>query len=92
VEWQPRLFPQGQPWDYYAPRLADGAPPPRLEMNELVPARLQELLDAERVLVLRTSLPEDQHLMRRLAEGHREVWRRNFGFGVDVLLFERASD
>ena len=89
VEWQPAFFPQGGPWDYYAPRLtpAGAEAPQRLAMTGFTLARPRELESFERVLLLRTSLPADQHLMRLLTERFRLEWTRNFGFGVDVLLF-----
>lgn len=89
VEWQPPLFPQGMPWDYYAPRLKTD-PPARLPMNAHF-----SLLDpmatttAARVWVLRTSLPEDQHLFRLLAgQQQAEIRREDHGFGIQVLLFK----
>jgi len=89
IEWQPELFPQGQPWDYYAPRLADGEPPARLALSGWYPAHPRELFEAERVWLLRTSLPADQPLVRSLTDRFREQWKRGFGFGIDLTLFVR---
>lgn len=90
VEWQPALFPQGMPWDYYAPRLAD-APPERLAMRGYTVADPGELRAARRVLLLRSKLPADQPLMQLLARHFTKVSERNFGFGRDVLVFERVE-
>ncbi|MDH3593175.1 MAG: glycosyltransferase family 39 protein, partial [Planctomycetota bacterium] len=92
VEWQPALFPQGQPWDYYAPRLAQGSPPPRARMSGFSVADPRDLAQAERVLVLRTSLPGDQHLMQLLLERFEVASRADFGFGVEVLEFVPRED
>ena len=88
VEWQPAFFPQGQPYDYYAPRLT-AAPPARLEMGAFTLARPDGLDGKERVLVLRKSLPDNQHLMQLLRERFELVSERPFGFGLDVLVWER---
>ena len=90
VEFQPAVFPQGQPWDYYAPRLA--APeeaPPRLSMNDDYDlARPEELARHERVFLLRTSLPSQASLMQRLRERYAEETIVEWGFGVWVHRFE----
>ncbi len=91
VEWQPALFPQGQPYDYYAPRLAgDGAPlrEPMLE-GEFTVQSLERLQSADRVIVVRRSLPNDQHLLRELTKVFPHVEVTPFGFGVDVREFTR---
>lgn len=90
VEWQPALFPQGMPWDYYAPRLrAD--PPPRLPMNQNSTLRDPRALDrAPRLLLLKTALPDQQHLPLSLKEaGFVEVQRSDHGFGIQVILYIR---
>jgi len=90
VEWQPALFPQGQPYDYYAPRLA-ATPPVREPMVEggftvVDPARLME---ADRVIVIRRSLPDEQFLLTTLRTSFGAPEQAKFGYGVDVLIFAR---
>lgn len=91
VEWQPALFPQGQPWDYYAPRLSEGTPPEREIMmeNEFTVQDVKRLLEADRVIVIRRSLPEDQHLMVTLRENFPKRTVTLFGFGLQVLVYTR---
>ncbi|MEM8711493.1 MAG: hypothetical protein AAGG01_11110 [Planctomycetota bacterium] len=96
VEWQPALFPQGQPFDYYAPRLAkaSGSPAPEREAmreGEFTVAALERLREADRVVMVRRSLPGDQHLLRELLKTHELLERREFGFGTDVRVFGRRS-
>ena len=88
VEWQPALFPQGMPWDHYAPRLADD-PPPRLAMRNYDVADPAALEAAQRVLLLRSKLPESQALMRRLRGAFEEVSVEGYGFGRWVHVFRR---
>ena len=91
VEWQPALFPQGQPYDYYAPRLSEGAAPEREPMVEdgFTVASLQRLRSADRVIVVRRSLPSDQHLLVEIAKLFPHQTITAFGFGVDVRVFTR---
>jgi 4-amino-4-deoxy-L-arabinose transferase-like glycosyltransferase len=91
VEWQPALFPQGQPYDYYAPRLATGPAPEREPMlvGEFTVAKMDRLTSADRVIVVRRSLPDDQHLLRHLTQAFPQRSITAFGFGVDVHVFTR---
>lgn len=90
VEWQPPLFPQGQPYDYYAPRLTPRAPSRVASQNyTLVDPR--DLDGVERVLLLRKSLPEDQPLFELLRQHFEEVERRSFGFALDVSVWRRRA-
>lgn len=91
VEWQPALFPQGQPYDYYAPRLSSAAPPEREPMleGEFTVASLERLKTADRVIVVRRSLPDGQHLLRHLADWFPKKTVTEFGFGLDVRVFTR---
>lgn len=90
VEWQPPVFPQGQPWDYYAPRLA--APeeaPERLPMNDAYDVLDPRAIGAhERIFLLRSSLPASTPLMLRLREHFTEETVVGWGFGLWVHLFE----
>lgn len=91
VEWQPALFPQGMPWDYYAPRL-QANPPERLPM---VPGGFsmldrKQLNGVQRMLVLCSSLPRTQNLFRIVeSRGLRERDSKGYGYGVRVMRFER---
>lgn len=88
VELQPELFPQGQPWDYYAPRLAE-APPARLAMDGVFVADLDALRAARRVVVLASKLAAGQGVRRQLEEAGRElVGQESFGYGRRVLVYE----
>jgi len=91
VEWQPPLFPQGQPWNYYAPRSKFETPPPRpLPMSGGFslddPA---QLLQHERVWVLSSYLPDKARLLRTLRRDFDEIESQRFGFQPTILLFER---
>lgn len=88
VEWQPALFPQGQPYDYYAPRLS-AAPPARLPCRNFTLTDPAALATAGRVLVLRKSLPPEQDLWRLLQERFELVETTSFGFALDVTLWRR---
>ena len=90
VEQQPTFFPQGQPWDYYAKRLSDD-PPPRAEMlaGEFHVVDRKELRQAERVIVLVSSLPAEHAVRRWLSEQGREITlEERFGFGRRVVVYE----
>ena len=91
VEWQPALFPQGQPYDYYAPRLSVGPTPEREPMVEggFTVASLKPLRSADRVIVVRRSLPDDQFLLAELKKIFPVQTITPFGFGVDVRVFTR---
>ncbi|QDV08534.1 hypothetical protein Poly30_40820 [Planctomycetes bacterium Poly30] len=91
VEWQPALFPQGQPWDYYAPRLASGTPPEREPMLEgkFTVQSVERLDDADRVIVICRSMPGNQHLMQVLRKRFPQHTSTPFGFGLDVLVYTR---
>ena len=89
VEYQPAVFPNGQPWGYYAPRLAGQAPPPvALPMRGYHLARPRDVERFERFLVLRSALPDDARLLRELRARFGEPVVENFGYGLDVFLFE----
>ena len=89
VEFQPPFFPQGQPWDYYAPRESP-APPPRLVMveHEFDVADPAELREARRVILLVSKLPATVGVRRRLEASRRLVLEENFGFGRWVMVYE----
>lgn len=89
VEWQPALFPQGRPYDYYAPRLMKIEPPPRAPMVEggFFVKDMTPLLAADRVIVVTRSLPPDQPLRARLREAFPARTVTNFGYGVDVIEY-----
>lgn len=86
VEWQPPLFPMGQPYDYYAPRLA-ADPPPRLAAHQYTLVDPSELSGAQRVLLVTKSLPENQHLVGLLQERYEVAERESFGFALDVRVW-----
>lgn len=89
VELQPALFPQGQPWSYYAPRLADDPPTP-LVLNGVGLNDPSVLDDYERVWLVRTVLTDGHKLMKQLRERFpREERTDDFGFRPEVHLFSR---
>jgi len=88
VEWQPPLFPQGQPYDYYAPRIRPD-PPARLACQNFTLVDPRDLDGKARVLMLRKSLPEDQLLMRLLRQRFELSESRSFGFALEVLVWRR---
>ncbi len=94
VEWQPALFPQGQPYDYYAPRVGLQEQLPVPARAPMIPGGFMvknfgELSAADRVIVIRRSLPDGQPLLKKLGAAfpHRTV--TPFGYGVDVIEFRR---
>lgn len=91
VEWQPALFPQGRPYDYYAPRLSKLRTPRRAPMVEggFNVQDTAPLLAADRVIVVTRSLPADQPLRTALREAFPERTVTNFGYGVDVIEYGR---
>lgn len=92
VEWQPALFPQGRPFDYYAPRLTTpAAPPARMEMIEgqFMVSDRAALLAADRVIVINRSLPGSQMLTSLLRETFPHRIESRFGFGIDVTEYAR---
>ena len=94
VEWQPNLFPQHQPLRYYAPRVAPELPE-ALPMNRHYSLARPADLDAfERVLLLRTDLPDTQHLMGLLRERFQQRSRRRLRLrraGLRVRALARAA-
>lgn len=94
IEWQPSLFPQGQPYDYYAPRIAGDAAPPRAEIHEggFAPIDVGALLRADRVVLMRRSLPDTRTVVERLTARFGPPERRGFGYGLDVLEFRAGTD
>ena len=86
VELQPAFFPQGQPWDYYAPRL-QAAPPQRLEMQGVHVVDREALDRAKRVLLVVSKLPAGVGVRRQLEEGRELVLQEEFGFGRRVLVY-----
>ena len=88
VEWQPGLFPQGQPYDYYAPRLSQ-APPERLPMRDFSVQDPLVLDGLQRVIVVRKSLPADQALFDELRARFEPVAQDTFGFSLDVTVWQR---
>lgn len=92
VEWQPALFPQGQPYDYYAPRLgmSEGLPvPARAAMikGQFTVQNMKGLLAADRVIVISRSLPDSQPLLMGLAATFSTRTVTPFGYGLDVIEF-----
>jgi len=94
IEWQPKLFPQGQPYDYYAPRLAGDDAPPRAEILEgrFAPVDIPALLEADRVVLVRRSLPDTRSVVERLTARFGAPERRRFGYGLDVLEFSSRAE
>lgn len=88
VEWQPPLFPMGQPYDYYAPRVHPN-PPARLRCEEYTLVDPRDLDGHPRVLMIHKSLPPGQHLMQLLREHYELVESRTFGFALEVLVWRR---
>ncbi len=89
VEWQPPLFPQGQPYNYYSTRvgLMNNAPQ-LLPMNGgFSVAWPEDLLRHQRVWVLSSRLPNQALLLRTLRENFEQVSSERFGFQPTVLLF-----
>ena len=92
VEWQPPLFPQGQPWNYYSKRLPlNFAPPPTpLAMDfGFNLAHPTEIAQYHRIWVLSSYLPSGARLLRALRTKFTETESIRFGFQPTVLLFER---
>lgn len=94
IEWQPALFPQGQPYDYYAPRIAGDAAPPREPIIEgaYAPERVGVLLRSDRVVLIRRSLPDTRTVVERLTAKFGPPERRGFGYGLDVLEFRASAE
>ncbi|MEZ6018268.1 MAG: glycosyltransferase family 39 protein [Planctomycetota bacterium] len=88
IEWQPPLFPQGQPYDYYAPRVMS-APPPRMAASNYSLTDPSDLDGATRVLMLRKSLPSGQHVMKLLAEQFEISESEAHGYALDVIVWRR---
>lgn len=88
VEWQPALFPAGQPYDYYAPRLSS-APAPRLEVRHYTLPDPRVLAGVSRVILLAKSLPRSQHLYGLLEADFTCVEREAFGFALEVSVWVR---
>jgi hypothetical protein len=87
VELQPRVFPQGQPWDYYAPRLASD-PPARLALHDGFGLADPDVLRAhERVWLVRTALTDGHRLMVLLRGRYAQEERWEHGFRPEVHLF-----
>ncbi|MFT5287769.1 MAG: hypothetical protein ACI8TQ_003957, partial [Planctomycetota bacterium] len=92
VEWQPPLFPQAQPWNYYVNRLPAtvGASPRALSMssgfNLDAPAELSQY---ERIWVLSSYLPDQARLLRTLRESFTQTSTERFGFQPILLVFEK---
>ena len=91
VEWQPPLFPQGQPWNYYAPRSQfETLPPASLPISRgFFLDNPQDLLQHERVWVISSSLSNEALLFRPLRKDFDEVESQRYGFRPIVVLFER---
>ena len=91
VEWQPTLFPQGRPYDHYAPRLMEAGAPPRAPIVEggFQVKDMAPLLAADRVILVTRSLPSSQPLRARLREAFPARTEANFGYGVDVIEYAR---
>lgn len=92
MEYQPKLFPQGQPWRYYAKDLAKDEVPelePMLE-REFTIADVKRLDTADRVILVSRSLPLDEHLYLELWKRFSRIEIHEFGFGVDVRVFTRG--
>lgn len=88
VEWQPSLFPAGQPYDYYAPRLSS-APPPRLDARYYTLPDPRVLVGVPRVILMAKSLPKWQHLYGLLEADFTRSQRESFGFALEVSVWER---
>ncbi|MEM9379550.1 MAG: glycosyltransferase family 39 protein [Planctomycetota bacterium] len=90
VTFQPALFPQGQAYDYYAPRLTPD-PPAREPMieREFDVVRRERLVEADRVLVVQRSLPPSMGLRASLREAFGPPRVEEFGYGLSVLSYER---
>lgn len=89
VEYQPRLFPQHQPWQYYAPRLGWSGPEP-LPMLDFDQLRQERDLDGHpRIWLLRTDLPDQHPILRQIRERGTAVSSREFGYGVQAACYER---
>jgi len=91
VEWQPPLFPQAQPWNYYAPRSRyEEEPPTPLSISRGFSVdKPMQLVQHERVWVLSSRLPNEALLLRLLRENFETVSIERFGFQPTVLLFVR---
>lgn len=91
VEWQPALFPQGQPYDYYAPRVAaiSRMRETMIENGGFTVVDTDRLSEADRVLVVSRSLPGDQALHSFLRAAFPSRTSTNFGYGVDVIEYSR---
>jgi len=92
ADWQPRLFPHGVGWNFYAPRLDPrGAAIPQLQHTDdfqLTPET--RLDDLERVFCILRSIPDGMPMLKQLRKHFPEEEAQAFGTSVFVLRFERA--
>lgn len=92
AEWQPRLFPHGGAWNFYAPRLAapGQTPPPRLEHTDdfsFPPGT--DFTGIERVFFFGRSIPDQAALLRVLRREFVQGTVEQFGMSICVVTFER---
>lgn len=92
ADWQPRLFPHGVGWNFYAPRLdPGGAAIPQLQHTDDFQLTPDTRLDGvERVFCILRSIPDGMPMLKQLRERFPEEKARAFGTSVFVLSFERA--
>lgn len=92
ADWQPRLFPHGLAWSYYAPRLGAAAERPHtLAFNDNLALLHPEGLDQEeRVFCCLRSLPPHCALLQTLRERFPHEETHAFGRSVYVHVFTRS--
>ena len=97
VEWQPRLFPRGGGWRYYAEQLGHGREEglifldhtPDFRLLQGDPGQAPRLEELPRVFCLLRSIPDDVPLLRRLRVLFEHEHKARFGEGIWVLTFAR---
>ena len=83
------MFPQFQPWNYYAPRFREDPPRP-VALDELRRiADRKSLREHERAILMRTDLPRICPIQRIMDADFEEEWSEEFGFGVWVVGYRR---
>jgi 4-amino-4-deoxy-L-arabinose transferase-like glycosyltransferase len=94
AEWQPRIFPHGGAWHFYAPRLAapGQTPPPRLEHRDdfSFPPET-DFSPYERVFFFGRSIPDQAAILRVLRREFGPGTTEEFGMSICVVTFERAA-
>ncbi len=91
ADWQPRLFPHGVGWNFYAPRLHDTPVPQIRHTDEFRLAPETRLEDFQRVHCILRSIPNHMPMLETLREEFPHEQGRAFGQSVFLLTFERSE-